>query len=169
MIVYLSQIIPIDNRWSIYGEMLYEICIHEPTKKQAPDFSRKLDKDIIGLWKGYIDCEMASGSFDIGKKNPIHIEVNSNQIYIAANVAKQDGGVYKVYLKEPEDLGSGGSLRPWSDYSTNKPIAELLHDGNKLAFRWFGFYNKVTHSYEWVNEPDWFSTGNFDGNLYLCQ
>lgn len=170
MILLLNNIIPVmNNKWSSDGEILYEICINKTTKIDRPDFTKKIESDLIGVWKGDKNCEVAAGYFNIGKHNPISIEINSNQIYILANLSKVSDGKYQVYFKETEELGRGGMARPWSEYSTDKPIAEIVTNKDKIKLRWFGFYNMKSNEYEWTREADWLTSGIFDGNLYFCQ
>lgn len=131
--------------------------------------SQSLETKLQGNWKGDKACEMSTGSFIIGENNPITVEVNSNQIYILANVTKSTENKYIVYLKEPDDLGRGGMQRPWIDYSKDKPIAELIVSDNKMKVIWKGFYNTKSKAYEWIEETDWFSNEEHDGYFYKCE
>lgn len=138
---------------------------------QGQDYSLPIDQSFQGTWKGDKECEFASGSLTITAKNPIAIEVNSNQIYILANVitAPNNKDILLVYFDKTDDLGAGGVRRAWKSYSKDKPIAELHKKSNgEIKLVWNGFYNVSTKKYEWTNEADWNTYEDFKGILYKC-
>lgn len=106
---------------------------------------------FTGRWSP--DCEKVGG-IHIHNKNNILIEVNSNQIYIKSH-GEQNQKTLSIFLDEPEDLGRGGMMLPWGDFSNEKPIAKMaLSSENYSQVYWYGFYNKETNAYEWTTEPD---------------
>lgn len=107
-------------------------------------------KNITGRWSP--DCEKTTGIY-IESTKEILIEVNSNQIYISAH-AELNNKNFTIYLTNPNELGRGGLMLDWENFSRESPIAKLAPLSEKSArFSWFGFYNTETKSYEWKEEP----------------
>jgi len=106
---------------------------------------------FTGRWSP--DCEKVGG-IHIHHKNNILIEVNSNQIYIRSH-GEQNQKILSIFLDEPDDLGRGGMMLPWGEFSNKKPIAKMaISSENYSQVYWYGFYNKKTNAYEWTKEPD---------------
>ncbi len=106
---------------------------------------------FLGRWS--TDCENTRG-INIPNTNNIAIEVNNNQIYINATSTPK-GKTLTIYLHETEDLGRGGMMLDWQNFSKSNPIAHLdLSSKYSAQLTWNGFFNKVKNKYEWTHEPD---------------
>ncbi|TBW06742.1 hypothetical protein E0E50_20090 [Azotobacter chroococcum subsp. isscasi] len=106
---------------------------------------------FTGRWSP--DCEKVGG-INIYHESNILIEVNSNQIYIKSH-GEQSQKILSIFLDEPNDLGRGGMMLPWDEFSNEKSIAKMVLSSEKHSqVYWYGFYNKETNAYEWTTEPD---------------
>jgi len=87
------------------------------------------------------------------------MEINQNQIYIRSSVVISRGEA-NIYLHSPQDLGRGGMMLAWKDFSKDVPIATITQsNGRSLYLRWYGFFNKAKREYEWKTEAEFYSTG----------
>lgn len=126
-----------------------------------------------GHWK--ISCEKGSVFLNISENDSVLIEVNSNQIYVKARGKLNSLGnekSYEIYFVETEDLGRGGMLLDWDEFSSDRMICKLSFDSNKkMQLKWFGFFNITTSNYEWVKETDLmqFDTLNYPKYLEKCK
>lgn len=112
---------------------------------------------FIGRWSP--DCERVGGINIYDKKNII-IEINLNQIYIRAR-GEFHGSAVTLFLDSPEDLGRGGMMLGWKEFSKITPVAnmELISEGASIV-EWFGFFSDKSNSRVWVNEPDFLAVGD---------
>lgn len=118
---------------------------------QVALLKERIVEGFIGRWSH--DCDSAKGVTISNEKN-ILIEVNHNQIYISA-LSRHEGSTLTIFLNEPEDLGRGGMMLDWPNFSKEKSIASLnLEPSDSATFTWSGFFNKEKQRYEWINEPD---------------
>lgn len=121
----------------------------EPSTTALPPY-------LIGRWSP--NCEKVGG-INIHSKDHIIIEVNSNQIYILSR-----GEFYEntltLFLTQPEDLGRGGMMLNWDEFSKIESIAnmELVSEDSTLV-EWLGFYSETSKSRVWVYEPDFAESG----------
>lgn len=113
--------------------------------------------DIVGRWSP--DCGKING-INIHDHNRIIIEVNSNQIYILSAGTISDDTL-TITLKSPEDLGRGGMMLEWDEFSKKIPIAKMkfISEG-KSTVEWLGFYNDRLKNRTWLNEPDFIVAEN---------
>lgn len=111
--------------------------------------------DIVGRWSP--NCEKIGG-ISIQDQNKITIEVNSNQIYIlSTGTINNDTLIFT--LNSPEDLGRGGMMLEWDNFSKETPIAKMkLISERKSKVEWLGFYNNKLKTSVWLNEPDFLET-----------
>lgn len=123
-----------------------------PSSKEQTPLSKELAAEaFLGRWSH--DCENAKGITITNIKN-ISIEVNNNQIYINA-FGTRKGRTLTIFLNEPEDLGRGGMMLDWPNFSKEKPIAGLdLKSDRSANLTWNGFFNEEKNNYEWIDEPD---------------
>lgn len=113
--------------------------------------------DTVGRWSP--NCEKISG-INIYDHKKIIIEVNSNQIYILSTGAISDDTL-TITLKSPEDLGRGGMMLEWDEFSKKIPIAKMkLISEDKSKVEWLGFYNDRLKNRTWISEPDFLVTEN---------
>ncbi len=126
-----------------------------------------------GHWR--ISCQKGSGFLDISKNDSVLMEVNSNQIYIKARGKLKSLGnekSYEVYYVEADDLGRGGMLLAWDEFSSERMICKLTFDSNeKMQLEWYGFFNMNTKSYDWAKETDFlqFDNLNYPKCLEKCR
>ncbi|MNG30116.1 hypothetical protein D3C84_1156660 [compost metagenome] len=66
-----------------------------------------------------------------------------------------------LFLDSPEDLGRGGMMLGWKEFSKITPVAnmELISEGAS-SVEWFGFFSDKSNSRVWVNEPDFLAVGD---------
>jgi hypothetical protein len=113
--------------------------------------------DLAGRWSP--DCERISG-INIHDYKKIIIEINSNQIYILAT-GTITGNILAIALEAPEDLGRGGMMLEWDNFSKTIPIAKMeLISESTSTVEWLGFYNDRLKSRAWLNEPDFLTAEN---------
>lgn len=111
--------------------------------------------DILGRWSP--NCEKIGG-INIQDQNKITIEVNSNQIHILSTGTINNDTLI-ITLNSPEDLGRGGMMLEWDDFSKETPIAKMkLISERKSKVEWLGFYNNKLQTSVWLNEPDFLET-----------
>jgi len=130
--------------------------------------NNKLEK-YYGIWK--TSCENGFAYLTI-KKDTSFFAVMSNQIYIKVSLKKdtKKTNSYNIILIQPDDLGAGGILLDWSNFSRSIPIGYIFFlPSNMAEFKWLGFYNIV-------KKERIFTTSEFDletnGNpvhLTLCK
>lgn len=83
------------------------------------------------------------------------IVVNSNQIVISSTVDRSDNHLTFFYA-EPEDLGRGGMMLPWANFSTEKKIASAKQvEENKMLLTWKGFFDTTKREYVWSQDSDY--------------
>ncbi len=118
------------------------------------------------LWA--IDCASGNGRMYF-KNNKVEMVVNSNQILISAKMVKHDDNVL-LYLLEPTDLGRGGMMLNWDDFSRNKPIADGLIKDGKITLSWKGFFSDSMKKYIWTSDSDFSSPkGKNDVMITKCK
>jgi hypothetical protein len=111
--------------------------------------------DIVERWSP--SCEQIGG-INIQDHNKIIIEVNSNQIYILSTGTISNDTLI-ITLNSPEDLGRGGMMLEWDNFSKTIPIAKMkLISERKSTVEWLGFYNNKLKTSVWLNEPDFLTT-----------
>jgi hypothetical protein len=111
--------------------------------------------DILGRWSP--NCEKIGG-INIQDQNKITIEVNSNQIYILSTGTINNDTLIMT-LNSPEDLGRGGMMLEWDNFSKETPIAKMeLISERKSKVEWLGFYNNKLKTSVWLSEPDFLET-----------
>ena len=101
-------------------------------------------------------------------------EVNSNQIYILANIKKNKKDIEEFYLIKPLDLGRGGLNLNWDNFSLKKKIMSIEYKNNKINAIWNGFYDKNQKKYVWKYNSDLINDGKLNNDkksypLYLCK
>lgn len=99
-----------------------------------------------------IDCVSRKGSVILDQKNA-DIIVNSNQIVISTKVVRIDNKM-SFFLEGPADLGRGGMMLNWDDFSSDKSIADAEMNGNNINLSWKGFFEKSAFKYVWVSESE---------------
>ncbi|MCF5893192.1 hypothetical protein K3H46_19525 [Aeromonas veronii] len=105
-----------------------------------------------------IDCVSGKGGIIIDQKNA-DIVVNSNQIVISTRVVR-NGNKMSFFLKGPADLGRGGMMLNWDDFSIDKSIADAEMNGNNINLSWKGFFEKSAFKYVWVSESEFTPSHN---------
>lgn len=105
-----------------------------------------------------IDCTSGEGSI-LFDHNKADIIVNSNQIVVSTKVVRSDDKI-SFFLEEPTDLGRGGMMLNWDDFSSDKSIADAEVDGNKIKMSWNGFFEKSKLKYVWVSDSEFTSKKN---------
>ena len=113
-----------------------------------------------------VDCDSGVGSITIRERNA-DLVVNSNQILISTKVVR-DGEGMSFYLEEPIDLGRGGMMLHWDDFSTKEKIAHGILRGQNMVFSWKGFFDRKISKYVWVSESD-FSAKNSKGDIVMSR
>lgn len=115
-----------------------------------------LPSRLIGRWSP--NCEEVGG-INVRSKGRIIMEVNSNQIYIYSRGEFYENAL-TLFLGQPEDLGRGGMMLSWDEFSKIESIAkmELVSEDSTLV-EWLGFYSEVSKSRVWVDEPDFVESG----------
>lgn len=110
-----------------------------------------LSGDISGDW--YQSCsDEYNYHLNIPKGEIGVMEILSNQVYVNARF---DGGKDDIfiYYSSTADLGRGGMMYDWDNFSKVIPIAKITHKkDNEIVFKWKGFFNKKNKSYEIVDE-----------------
>ncbi|MEH8110911.1 hypothetical protein Q7I18_08210 [Aeromonas veronii] len=99
-----------------------------------------------------VDCVSGKGSIILDQKNA-DIVVNSNQIVISTKVVRNDNKM-SFFLEGPADLGRGGMMLNWDDFSIDKSIADAEMNGNNINLSWKGFFEKSAFKYVWVSESE---------------
>lgn len=99
-----------------------------------------------------IDCVSGKGTIILDQKNA-DIVVNSNQIVISTKVVRNDNKM-SFFLEGPADLGRGGMMLNWDDFSIDKSIADAEMNGNNINLSWTGFFEKSAFKYVWVSESE---------------
>lgn len=105
-----------------------------------------------------IDCTSGEGSIIFNDKKADMI-VNFNQIIVSTKVVRSDDKLF-FFLEEPTDLGRGGMMLNWDDFSSDKPIANAEINGNKIKLSWNGFFEKSKLKYVWVSDSEFTSQKN---------
>ncbi|BES69273.1 hypothetical protein RE428_02910 [Marinobacter nanhaiticus D15-8W] len=106
-----------------------------------------------GNWA--IDCTTGLGKVDFIAHDKATMVVNSNQIVISSTIDRSDSRLTFFYA-EPEDLGRGGMMLPWSDFSREKKIAFAKQvDGNRMLLTWKGFFDTTERKYIWSQDSDY--------------
>jgi hypothetical protein len=132
-------------------------CAIASTPAPNNDIIRWKFEDTVGRWSP--NCAEING-INIYDQKKITIEVNSNQIYIHSTGTISDDTL-TITLKSPEDLGRGGMMLEWDNFSNEKPIAKIKFiSEDKSKVEWLGFYNERLKNRTWVSEPDFLTTGN---------
>lgn len=110
-----------------------------------------LADDLVGRWS--IDCKTSTG-ITIKQDLSSEVEVNVNQIYIRTRLSRSKNR-FVMLLQRPLDLGRGGLLLDWQNYSKNIPIAELRpNEEGSFNFLWKGFYDIRKKAFTWIEEAD---------------
>lgn len=99
-----------------------------------------------------IDCVSGKGSIILDQNNA-DVVVNSNQIVISTKVVRNDNKI-SFFLEGPADLGRGGMMLNWDDFSIDKSIADAEMNGNNINLSWKGFFEKSAFKYVWVSESE---------------
>lgn len=121
------------------------------SKENTPSDINLGTEAFLGRWS--INCENAKGII-VTEMGNILMEVNNNQIYITALGHKKEK-ILTIFLDEPEDLGRGGMMLDWQNFSKENPIADLkLETKNSAQLTWYGFFNKIQKAHEWADKPD---------------
>lgn len=108
--------------------------------------------DYASTWK--TSCEISNFSIEFESDNKAKIEVNSNQIYLTAKVVEEKNKI-SFFLISPNDLGRGGMMLDWKNFSKNTPIMSMRKINNNVSnIEWFGFYNLKRNQYEWKEDSD---------------
>lgn len=118
------------------------------------------------LWA--INCDSGLGYITL-KKNNSELVVNSNQIVISASTNKNEESKISFFLNEPLDLGRGGMMLKWEDFSKQKPIAMANINGSEMHLSWYGFFDSKQDKYVWVSESDFSSKNNKNVTLFNCE
>ncbi|HHQ4518190.1 TPA: hypothetical protein ACSP2U_000197 [Aeromonas veronii] len=105
-----------------------------------------------------IDCVSGKGSIILDQKNA-DIVVNSNQIVISTKVVRNDNKM-SFFLEGPADLGRGGMMLNWDDFSIDKSIADAEMNGNNINLSWKGFFEKSVFKYVWISESEFIPPHN---------
>lgn len=72
---------------------------------------------------------------------------------MSTRVVKTDDK-FSFFLEEPADLGRGGMMLNWDDFSNSKPIADAQKNGDKIKLSWKGFFESSTLKYVWVSDSE---------------
>ena len=100
-----------------------------------------------------IDCESGIGNILFKNKDEAEMIVNSNQIVVGAAVVRNDNSL-SFFLEEPLDLGRGGMMLDWDEFSKKNAIADAVISGDKMKLSWKGFFEKNTSKYMWKADSD---------------
>lgn len=115
-----------------------------------------------------IDCASGKGSIII-EQNKADIIVNTNQIVISTKMVRSDDRL-SFFLEEPADLGRGGMMLNWDDFSHDKSIADAEVNGDKMEFSWKGFFENSTLKYVWISDSEFTSPKNENHvTIYKCK
>ncbi|MFJ7316681.1 hypothetical protein ACIQVE_28905 [Pseudomonas sp. NPDC098747] len=116
-----------------------------------PDAEAQKTLGAAGRWSP--DCDTIGG-ITIKENNRIFMEVNSNQIYITSR-GKNEAGRINFFLDAPADLGRGGMMLKWDNFSKQRPIAKFEQTSSHSAtVEWLGFYDEKSKAGVWLDEPD---------------
>lgn len=105
-----------------------------------------------------IDCVSGKGSIII-EHDKADVIVNTNQIVVSTRVVKTDDKL-SFFLEEPADLGRGGMMLNWDDFSNSKPIADAQKNGDIIKLSWKGFFESSTLKYVWVSDSEFTAPKN---------
>ncbi|HHQ4776522.1 TPA: hypothetical protein ACSP0C_000219 [Aeromonas veronii] len=105
-----------------------------------------------------IDCVSGKGTIILDQKNA-DVVVNSNQIVISTKVVRNDNKM-SFFLEGPADLGRGGMMLNWDDFSIDKSIADAEMNGNNINLSWKGFFEKSVFKYVWISESEFIPPHN---------
>lgn len=115
-----------------------------------------------------IDCASGKGSIII-EQNKADIIVNTNQIVVSTKVVRSDDKL-SFFLEEPADLGRGGMMLNWDDFSSDKAIADAEINGDTIEFSWKGFFENSTLKYVWIYDSEFTSPKNENHvTIYKCK
>lgn len=98
------------------------------------------------------DCVSGKGTIILDQKNA-DVVVNSNQIVISTKVVRNNNEI-SFFLEGPADLGRGGMMLNWDDFSIDKSIADAEMNGDNINLSWKGFFEKSAFKYVWVSESE---------------
>ena len=101
----------------------------------------------------------------INKNNYTRMCINQNQIYIKAKIKHDQKKIY-LFFDSTLDLGRGGLMLDWDNFSKRFPIAQLKKNNNSYTLHWYGFYNKKKKTYVWSHQH---TDLNIDGNQTIYQ
>lgn len=111
-----------------------------------------------------IDCDSGKGRITF-KESKADMVVNSNQILVSAKVVRSNDRL-SFFLDEPTDLGRGGMMLNWDDFSKKKPIADAVISSKKISLSWKGFFEESTSKYVWISDSD-FSSSNSTNKIVV--
>lgn len=81
------------------------------------------------------------------------VVVNANQIVISTKGVRNDNEMF-FFLEGLADLGRGGMILNWDNFSIDKSIADAEINGNNIYLSWKGFLEKSELKYIWVSESE---------------
>lgn len=99
-------------------------------------------------------CDYSNFSIMYKSNDNAIIEVNSNQIYISTKVKKVNQNTEEFMLLKPVDLGRGGMMLNWNNFSKNKSILTIKLINNKKVAYWHGFFDNNISKYVWEKNTD---------------
>jgi hypothetical protein len=99
-------------------------------------------------------CEYSNFSVMYKSDDKAIIEVNSNQIYVLAKIKKTNQNTEEFMLLKPEDLGRGGIMLNWNDFSKTKSILTIKTNNHKKIAFWHGFFDNNQSIYVWKKDTD---------------
>jgi len=115
-------------------------------------------------WKTRCDDEAFSLPVD-QQSHPL--VVNENQIVISVHTKRIDANKIGFFLDKTLDLGTGGMMLNWDNFSKTAKIADMTFKGREAVFRWYGFFDNVQQKRVWVAQPDFVETYAKNGQIKL--
>lgn len=115
-------------------------------------------------WKTRCDDEAFSLPVD-QQSHPL--VVNENQIVISVHTKRIDANKIGIFLDKTLDLGTGGMMLNWDNFSKTAKIADMTFKGREAVFRWYGFFDNVQQKRVWVAQPDFVETYAQNGQIKL--
>lgn len=115
-------------------------------------------------WKTSCDDEAFSLPVD-QQSHPL--VVNENQIVISVHTKSVAGNKIGIFLDKTLDLGTGGMMLNWDNFSKTAKIADMTFKGREAVFRWYGFFDNVQQKRVWVAQPDFVETYAKNGQIKL--